>query len=257
MTLSSDQIHAIVSENKYLLPEGSRFLSRCIDGRYENSENLPALAIPGADIGDLAVLYAAAAQYGFEIDHDKALQTLQGLTGNDHLSWHTDEREEKGVLESGCGHLKQLHLDPTSYGLQKEDVVQLDAQMKKTHKDGGDEVTLKGDHHEGAVLLIVGNYGVLPQNALVTESGTLQTQLFIFHKTFVDQRHKAWSKLLIEKKAVTLLDGLDEEYLYEALSSTTDDHLFETARRLAKDLPIFQVTFANDGSFEIEQQGFV
>ncbi len=255
--LSDTDVYEIISNNRYKVEEVSKHCSRCIDGRYENSADLPALTIPGADIGDLAVLYGSAEQFAFEIDYDKALTTLQELIGLENFSWHTDEHGDNRLQGSGCGHITQLRKDPKDYSLTNEQLEILSKQMSKAQKKGGKETTLMGDHLEGAVLIIKGNYGVLPQFNLQTDKGTRLVQLFIFHQSLVDARHKIWAKKLFEKGAVKLFEKLDDEYLYEALCATTEDHLFETAKRLAKDLPIFDVSFKDDGNFSVEPRGFV
>ena len=45
-------------------------MSRCIDGRYVGNE-LEPLAKPGADIGDLLMVFAANLEYGLEIESEK------------------------------------------------------------------------------------------------------------------------------------------------------------------------------------------
>lgn len=255
--LTDFHIHNLVSANKYKVENRTQFLSRCIDGRYENAEDLAPLAIAGADFGDMAVLYATGRQYGFDVDREKALQSLKDVVAPGKLQWHTDEHGDTTVPGSGCGHLKQLRTDPAAYGLQEEDLEILNQQLIKESKAGGNEVLLKGEHQEGAVVFIKGNYSVKTRYQLEDETGSKLVEVFVFHRSLVDARHKVWAQKLIELGAVQLHDNLDEEYLYEVLSNTTDDHLFETAKRLAKDLPIFYVTFAEDGSFKTEQQGFV
>ena len=42
-------LRVFVEANSY--PVENRVVSRCIDGRYSSEDGLPALAIPGADIG--------------------------------------------------------------------------------------------------------------------------------------------------------------------------------------------------------------
>jgi hypothetical protein len=256
-TLNPAQIHSVISENKYQVNQNNAFTSRCIDGRYENAPSLPALAIPGADIGELAILYSTARQYNFEVNPDKALETLQELVGKNNVNFHTDEHGDKNILGSGCGHLKQLRLDPEAFNLTHEDIETLENQIVKLHTQGAKETLLKGNHQEGAVVFITGGYGIFPQHLLEVDSRKINTQLFIFHSTLVNSRHRAWTTALIESGAVKLMDNLDEEYLYEVLSNTTEEHLFEISKRLAKDLPIYHVTFDSDGSFAIEQQGFV
>ncbi len=255
--LSSSELHTLISDNSFKVDASRKFISRCIDGRYKKYDNLPALAIPGGDIGDLAVLYATSNLCAFEVVYDKAFSSLQELVGVKNFAWHTDDHAEKDVLGAGCGHLSQLRNDPEAYHLFPDQVDILNKQIEKAKKDGGQEVCLTGKHQESAVVIINGDYGVTPEYTLLIENGQTAVQIFISHQTLVNLRHKAWAKILVEQKIVKLMDNLDEDYLYQVMSETADDHLFETAKRLATDLPIYKVTFDEKGDFKIEDLGAV
>lgn len=109
--------------------------------------------------------------------------------------------------------------------------------------------------YEGAVLQVRGVYSVNPLFSVRTERGNIKGEMFVFHETFTNNKHKILAKKLIENKAVKLFPGCDEEYLYEVLSEVTESHLFETLKRLASGLSMFQVNFENDGSFDIKEMG--
>ncbi len=113
---------------------------------------------------------------------------------------------------------------------------------------------LEDDHLEGAVLIVSGPYGILPQYKLATSKRDVLTQAFVFHKSLVDERHRALAKALIESKAVILFEGCDEEYLYEVLSSTTEDYLMDMVKGTAKGLSIFEVVFDETGDFTLEER---
>ncbi len=51
--LTKEQIREFISENAYKITNETKFLSRCVDGRYQKIENLPPLALPGADLGGI------------------------------------------------------------------------------------------------------------------------------------------------------------------------------------------------------------
>lgn len=251
--LTQDNIREIVADNKYKVEEKTKYISRCIDGRYENSKDLPVLAFPGADVGELALILATANSYGFEINVEKTFKSLVKVVGGENnFRLHTDSHGDKNIRASGCGHWKQINLDPKAYNLN-EDQIKL-IQDKLTI---GQSVTLNGEHLEGAVLIVKGDYGILPQLSLYTDQGKKQVQVFVYHQTLVDERHRLLAKELIKNKAVIFKNGEDEDWLYNALSDTAENHLMETAKRLAKGLPIYSVVFKEDGSFKIEQQGIV
>lgn len=256
--LTKEQISQLIWENRYKIEEKSRFLSRCIDGRYQNNENLNPLAFPGADAGELALIFATANDFGFEIDEKKILATLLEVVGGvKNFNLHTDHHGDPKIVASGCGHVKQMRLDSEAYSLEKDQIKLLENSLLTLKKNGANEAVLQGKHEEGAVIIVRGNYSLYPRFRLNTEGGAVAVEFFVFHESLVNERHKILAKKLLENKAVKLIDGCDEEYLYEALSDMTDHHLFETAKRLAKDLPIYGVTFSDDGMFMVEDMGKV
>ena len=254
--LNKDQIQDLVWKNRYKIENRQKFLSRCVDGRYRNKGNLPPLAIPGADAGELALIFAAANTYGFEIDEEKVFASLLEVVGGvKNFNFHSDHHGDPKIPASGCGHIKQQNLDPKVYGLNKNQTQFVNETLMKAKKSGAKEIILEGDHQERAVLQIQGPYSLYSRFSEQIDQGKTQRQVFIFHSTLVNERHELIAKKLIEEKAVKLFPGCDEEYLYEALSEVTESHLFETLKRLASGLPIFQVGFDSDGSFTIKEMG--
>ena len=251
--LSLEQVDELVRENRYKVNPKKKFLSRCIDGRYFNEEDLPALAFPGADVGELALIFATANSYGFDVDKEKVLKSLVDVIGGkENFRLHTDSHADPKEPAAGCGHWKQINLDPKAYNLETKEI-----DFIKKNINVGKSITLEGEHMEGAVLLVKGNWGVLPQAHLETDQGKRLVEVFVYHQSLVDERHRVLTKALIKNEAVHFLNGEDEEWLYHALSDVSENHLMETARRLAKGLPIYQVVFVADGNFKVEQQGSV
>jgi len=258
LVLTKQQVSLFVQENKYRPAAGTEKISRCIDGRYENETDLPALAFPGADAGELALIFATAQTYGFGVDRAKAYKALLATVGDKkQMRFHSDSHADKKEALSGCGHIKQMKLDAQAYGLAKEDVDFIVSSFTKLREEGVAETDLHGEHGESAVLLIRGEWGVYPKGTVKGETGDKRTEVFVYHQTLVDLRHREFAKELIAAGAVDLGDGRDEEYLYEVLCDVSETHLMETARRLASGLPIFEVTFDKDGGFDVEEVGKV
>jgi len=254
--LDKKQIFQLVLENKYQVEEKDRFLSRCIDGRYKNSPNLPALAIPGADLGELAMILAASNSFGFQVDREKAFESLVEVVGGvKKFAYHTDSHH--GGLALGCGHFGQIKKDIASYNLNEDDLDFLNKKLKFLDEKKVPQVVLEGEHNEAAVIFVDGDFGVYPQYMIEINGERKNVSVFVFHRTFSLVREKLLAKTLIKNKAVRFYDGEDEEWLYNALSETMENHLFETTKRLAKDLPIYNVVFKEDGNFEIKEQGRV
>lgn len=250
--LTEKEVGDLVLENKYKVDPSKKFISRCIDGRYQNDKTIAAQAFPGADLGELAMILATARSYGLEIDREKAYKTLvETLGGEKNFSLHTDHHGDPKKPASGCGHFKQMGLDPDAYGLEKEDIDFIADKLGTAIKKGAKETVLEGDHIEGAILLLKGDWGVMPRYILDTDQGTKQVEVFVYHQTLTDAKHRVLAEKLIKNKAIQFKLGEDAEYLYQVMSETAENHLLETAKRLAPDLPIYSLDFDADGLFKI------
>ncbi|PIY70080.1 hypothetical protein COY89_03125 [Candidatus Roizmanbacteria bacterium CG_4_10_14_0_8_um_filter_36_36] len=108
-----------------------------------------------------------------------------------------------------------------------------------------------------AVIFITGNYSVKSRYLLQTNEGAVTIEVFLYHQDRVKFRVRQIAKKLINKKLVKLYPGCDEEYLYEVLLESSDSFLFERLKKIAKDLPIYQLSFETDGGFEIKEMGIV
>lgn len=256
-TLSKDQVHDLVQENKYKINPKHKFLSRCIDGRYADSDNLPPLSLAGADAGELALIIATANAYGLEVDIDKVFKVLVEVVGGiKNFQMHSDRHGDPKIAASGCGHIKQIGLDPVAYGLTEEQVKKIKDILEEAKKNGAKETILVGDHNEGAALIVTGPYTVSTRYSLQDEKAH-EVEVFVHQGTLIDERHRELAKKLLENKAVKLLDGLDHEYFYQVLGEMTENHLMETAKRLAHGLPLYSIAFAADGTFKIEEMGLI
>jgi len=256
-TLTKQQIASLLFDTVYDVK--NPLMSRCIDGRYENNDLLPALAIPGADAGELALIFSTANTCGFSLNTEYALKALVDAVGGvQNIRFHTDSYAERNKIFGGCGHMKQVDLDLESYNLTKDQMDFISTQFKQMKERGAQEIVLQGDHREAAVLFVKGRYGFWPQFKLGREEGGKEGQLFIFHNTFVDARHHILAKKLIESKAFELEGGLEEEYVYSVLSDMCETHLMETVKHLAQGLPIYEVEFfESKNRFEVKELGFV
>jgi len=256
--LDKNQLTELIIKNKHQVNPKTKFISRCIDGRYANDKDLPALAIPGADAGELALIYVTVNNYGLEMDEEKVWKVLVEVVGGEkNLQFHTDSHADKNIVLGGCGHMKQIRLDNKAYDITTEQLLKINGQFSKMKKLGMVELELHGEHQEVAVVMIRGDWAIYPQLEIETAVGKRNVQLFIYHQALVDERHKILAERLIENKAITASFEFDAEYLYEALSETGENHLMETVTRLAKGLPIYQVTFKDNGEFKVEEMGKV
>lgn len=246
--LTQEELSMMVFDTKYKVEGEAQYISRCIDGRYEPSDNLPALAYPGADAGELALILATAHSYGFpfheEVIYDSLVETVGG---EKNLHFHFED----------CDPIRQLSLTPQDFSLEAKDVEFIRSKITEAVKKVARQVVLQGEHEEGAVIYVKGIYGIQPRYLLKTEHGESKIAIFTYHTTLVNERHKLLAQKLVEKEALTLPTGCNHEYLYQALSEMADTHTLEILKRISKDLPIFQVTIEPDSTFKINDLGKV
>ncbi|MCL5091522.1 MAG: hypothetical protein M1342_01710 [Patescibacteria group bacterium] len=244
-------------DNQYLVSADTRFISRCIDGRYPNDSNLPALAVPGADAGELALVLATANSYALTANQEKIWQTLVEVVGGSaNLRFHTDAHcAGTDKLLDGCGHLRQMAVDLEAYNLTQSQFNFIGEKFNGLKKSERSITVLNGDHQEEGVLLIKGNRGIYPQHCWQADNQSVVTQVFVYHATLAEERRRRLSNLLVKNKAVIIPEGCDGNYLYGAIDDMGENHLMETLRRLAKGLPIYQVSFADADDFRVEEMG--
>lgn len=245
--LSREQVYEIANENRYAISE-PKLRGRCFSGEFRNEKNLPALSLPGGDLGQLSILFSTAQNYGFEIDMNKAAGELFQLTGgNEHLNTVSAKSELKN-----CSYFKHFFEDIASYNLEPdflpnfEDVITSVVPTFERPKN-------RNYLHEHAVLIFESSEGLYPQYTYETYDGTFDSRILILHKTLVDERHRLLSQKLLDSKSVTLYDNLDADYLYEVLSETLENHLYETIRFIDSKLPIYSVKVSDNNDITINQ----
>lgn len=239
-TIGISQIEEFIDKNKYSV--GSKpILSRCIDGRYDKV-NLEPLAKPGADIGDLMTLFAANRQFNLELKNQDIFKALiKTVGGYPNLHFHTDSHNENNFL--GCGHFKQAKLNPEAYGLTSENISAIDQFLLSAVNRKAVCELLSGEHNESAVIILKGDsWSVSP----VCKKDKSTISCFTYHKTLDNKRRKKLAENLLP------FIKLDLDYLYQILTKTADFQLLETVSRLASSLPVFEIDFAPNGSFEIK-----
>lgn len=254
ISLSKIEIEKLVFDNRYKIDEKEKSFSRCIDDRYQEDLGLSPLAMPGADVGQLAVFFATANSYGLYIDYEKAYSTLIEVIGGEHnFHFHTDNHHSLRNPAAGCGYFKEINLNPEAYNLKKEDVKFIKDKLNLLLKEGVEEEVLFGEHLIGAILQIKGKYNIYPCYVLGDSVVKQRVEFLLFHQTLVYERHRILSKKLIENKAIKLYDGCDEEYLFEIMSETADSHFEQTIKKLAKGVMIYKIKFEADGNFEVTE----
>lgn len=255
MKLNLAEIYEVVRLNRYTIQPDKKYISRDFCGDYEPDPNLPALSLPGGDIGQLAVLFTTANAYGFEVDVEKAIKILLDIIGGkDNFSFHYTLSKDIEVFTLQCPYIKTLRENPEDFSLTPEYIALLENQTQNILPSDKSFFTKEQGVEEGAILIVKGNYGIYPRFSFVTDDGVVTGNVYIYHQTLINERHKLFAHMLVEQNAVTLYEGCDEEYLYEVLSETADNHLFNSLQHFAANLPLFTVSFKSDGTFIVKEE---
>lgn len=250
MDLTTQSISRWVSKNRFEVPVDERFIARCIDGRYPHANGVAPLAYPGADVGQMLVVMAAAQTYGFGVTAHAVFDVLKKLEGGvGRIHDHTDELHTASYC-AGCGHVQLVRKYPDLYGLTPASCDEvLDVFSHMVHPD-----VLQGVHHEQAVIVLSES----ERWSVYSQDDSLS--VFIVHKALIDARHRALAKIMVGSGILTVptsQNKMDEETMYEYLSAVFDDHLIATTAHLAHGLPQFIAKFTDGGEVVISDGGVV
>lgn len=249
MYLTLDQVEELISENFYDF-SGNKYQSRCFSGHYENTTDLPALALPGGDIGELCVSLAASIEYGFECNLKKTAEIIKNIAVKgrsksfQHSMLHAAEE---------CRYLHLLSENPEIYSLENGSVDHLFGTLEQSELVPKTEKKDQESTKENACIVFEGEKGILPQYVFSSAQQEISARVFIYHKSLVDERRKIIAKELYENNAVDLYEGLNDEYLYEVMSELGDSHLFETINKIDNKLPIYSASLTTSGKLKVEK----
>ena len=168
---------------------------------------------------------------------------------------------EYGVLPAniGCGHLKRSILFSEEYGTRPEIVAGVVSAYHRERWAGAPEmelVVLAGAHAEGAVLnvRVEGDVQPFTRIPLVSPSAFGQ-QMFINHPQVASYLRRQLAELIVRQK--DLVPPLEAADLHAEMERIAGVQLASTLGALAKGLPIFDVTFDDDGRARVEEKGHV
>lgn len=255
MKLNTEEVYTLVHKNSYFVNEAMRNISRDSCGEYSNTTNLPALSLPGGDIGLLLSLISAANTYAFELDLPEALITLCNLIGGtNNFSFHNTYSNIVSLSDISCTYIKYILSNLQDFDISEKDkqvFSKLFAEVSTKHLEQFEQ---KSDVHEGGILLVKGEYGILPRFSFMSDNGMVSGSVYVFQKTLAEQRNRVFAQELIKDGAVILFEGLSEEYLSDAISDTMENHFFQTIPHIFPDIPLFTITFAEDSTYTVEKE---
>ena len=247
-----EQARIFVQNNIYKI-DSANMLRRCVDGRYDGTDSLPAIATPGGDAGYVMAGLAAVNSLGLSVNPELVIKaTQQACGGVSKFQFHTDEHAEHDQADTGmgCGHLKQARQDPESYGVTKEQMEFLFAELPRLIQDGAYQEILKGDHQEQMTLVIdSSNYSIKPNR--VNEAGELE-EAFVYQMTL--------DKVGLEKLSAEFFDILakqnitvEKDVLQKAIMDASDNQRAETLKRLSQGLPRYLVKITESGESTVSE----
>ncbi|MHC4954638.1 MAG: rhodanese-like domain-containing protein [Planctomycetota bacterium] len=141
----------------------------------------------------------------------------------------------------GCGHIRLMLQHSEDYGTRRELVVAFLRAFFRLWWDGAPELTLTalpGDHDEGAVVNVR-----LAEDVWGLSRVPLVSPACGGQQMFVNHPDVSSLPLSVEQS--------QEAILQEAINALAAQQLSMTAGHLAKDLPMFDVIFSQDGSFVV------
>ena len=157
----------------------------------------------------------------------------------------------------GCGHIRLMLQRSDEYEIRKELVL---AYLRAFHRlwwEGAPEVTLTvlpGEHEEGAVVnvrLATGVWG-LSQIPLISPACDGR-QMFINHPDVSSYLRRKAVQYLVRGQGPLAVEASQEETLQQGIDELAGHQLGVTVGYLARDLPVFDVVFAADGTFEVTE----
>lgn len=238
--LTKEEVVFLIKENLYRVKEENQFFSCSFEGRVDLSlkkEELSPLAKPGADFSDLFILFSTNRAFGLNLEKEEILKIFKKTF-----------QEEKNFNFSFDFYFSQVKKNPKSYGLENEEIEFCQKVAYDLFKNGAKKQELFGEHLEGAFLIVKSlKYSIFPRLKVEDE----EKMVYVYQKSLDDRRRRILAKNLFLKTKLPF--SVDEEYFYEILSLTADDHLLTTINFFPAKLPVFEVIFDLEGRFEVKE----
>lgn len=156
----------------------------------------------------------------------------------------------------GCGHIRLMLTQSDEYGIRRELVISFLHAFYRLWWAGAPELEptlLTGDHAEAAILNVrlAEEVWGLSRVPLISPACDGQ-QMFVNHpdaSAFL--RRRSVQSLVRESGPLNVSPSL-EASLHQAMNEIAARQLNATVNHLAKELPIFEVVFDRDGSFDVK-----
>ncbi len=247
--MNEEQVLEFASQAKFVItPEN--LLSRCVDGRYQDMENFPAVAKPGGDAGDVLVAAGAINQLELDLPMSDIIESVAEVVGGlNKFCFHTDKhaQHDNQPAGMGCGHIKLAKNNAQKYLVNQDQVDYLFEQLPEIINQGGHQVVLEGDHKESAVVVVSSDlFSIRP----LLQTGSGLQEVFVYQQSIHQKQLERLSKVLQEKLAG---HGIVSEQvdIAKALDDVFAVQLKNTLEALASGLPVYIVNFDQQGNPEL------
>jgi hypothetical protein len=157
----------------------------------------------------------------------------------------------------GCGHIRLMLQHSDEYGIRPELVLSFMRAFYRLWWEGAAELqltTLPGGHEEGAVVNIrlAENVLSLSNIALISPQCGGQ-QMFVNHPDISAYLRQATVRYLARGVGPLSVEPAQEGALQAAVDELAARQMTATLGHLAKGLPVFEVIFSADGSFDVRE----
>lgn len=244
---------AVDKTRKYILQNivEAREGRKCVDGRYLPSQGSGMIARPGGDCGYVMALLAVNKKKGLGLTPEQCFNKVYKVVSkvaNGHFCMHTDHHTDPDTQHHngliGCGHVAKAALKDLSaeYDINSEDVERF-VNYARNIADilpSLEMINLEGEHEESGVLVIRSD-----KYTVNAEDPDLRQMYFVYD----EQRDYDYLAYLVKEMAVT---GVS----FEEMKKESDLQLAATLHNLAKDLPVYNITF-NGKTPEVTFASFV
>jgi len=155
----------------------------------------------------------------------------------------------------GCGHIRLMLLHSDGYGTREKLVVHFLRAFYRLWWKGASELELTllpGDHGEGAVVNVslAEQIWGLSRVPLISPSCGGR-QMFVNHPDVASFLRRTTVRSLARSAPPLCIEHAQEDALQNAIDELATQQLGATLNHLAKGLPIYDVVFAGDGSFDV------
>lgn len=161
----------------------------------------------------------------------------------------------------GCGHIKQMWTKGDDYGVRPglvKDFLDLYHRAKWAGAAEIELAPLGGDHDEAAVLSVKLEGDIFPFSQIPLVAPACHgRQVFVSHPQVAAYYRHQFDEFACRQGELTQLAPKDAPALHALVDTLGEKQTMLTLGKLAKGLPIFEVTFREDGKVEVAQAGVV